>query len=339
MAKPDRESAIIITLLTIERLTIAAGVVAAVAVLVQSYAHRPHPVPDPAAAVLAATSACDGATGMRAMLHAWLDGAELSGEPAAPSPPADDALRARGAQVYAARCVGCHGARGDGKGPNAPQLEDAPADLSAGVYQLRTTEHEALPTDTDLFRTITRGVHGTGMPPWFALPERDRWALVAYIKTLSKAFSDDTAPPPIEVHAPAVTAARLAHGGELFQTAGCVSCHGNEARGDGAAAAGLVNKNGSPERPRDLRFGRYHRGSRVEDVYLTLTTGLDGTPMASFARVLQPDDLWDLAMYVHSIAESVADKQGLRCRTYPSAPEADELVGIRTLVGSLPPTR
>ena len=50
--------------------------------------------------------------------------------------------------------------------------------VSLGIFELRSTEHEALPADIDMFRTMSRGVHGTAMPPWFALPERDRWALV-----------------------------------------------------------------------------------------------------------------------------------------------------------------
>ena len=49
----------------------------------------------------------------------------------------------------------------------------AATDHRKGVFALRTTEHEALPTDEDIFRTITRGVHGTAMPPWFVLPEAD----------------------------------------------------------------------------------------------------------------------------------------------------------------------
>ena len=74
---------------------------------------------------------------------------------------------------------------------------------------------------------------------------------------------------------------------------------------------------------------------------MTLVTGLDGTPMGSFAKVLSPDDMWDLAMFVHELAPAVTDQPGgLRCRTTPPLPpSADELVGIRTLLRTLPSTK
>ncbi|MBV8758791.1 MAG: cytochrome c, partial [Deltaproteobacteria bacterium] len=177
MAKVLRHGALGTALLAIEWLTIAAGVVATTAVFVEAYLERPAHRRDEAKRVVNAKSACEGGTGTLATLHAWLDGAELPAEPSGPEPTIDGALRARGAQLFAQHCTTCHGARGDGTGPTAVQLLHPPANFTVGTYELRTTEHEALPTDVDLFRTITRGVHGTAMPPWFALPERDRWAL------------------------------------------------------------------------------------------------------------------------------------------------------------------
>jgi len=312
-------------LLAVEWATIGSGAVAATAVLID----RPH-TPSPDDSELHARSACDGGTGTKGAYRAWLDGAELPAEPTSAAPAVDEALRQRGAKLFATHCSTCHGARGDGKGETAAALSIAPADLTSGVYALRTTEHEALPTDTDLFRTITRGIHGTAMPPWFALPERDRWALVAYVKSLSKAFSEDEAPPPIEAKAPAATPARIEHGRQIFASGGCASCHGAEGRGDGLAAASL------PVKPRNFTAGRFHRGSSTADIYTSIATGLDGTPMGSFAKVLGDDDLWDVAMFVHTLAPPVTDAPGgLRCATAPSLPNADEEVAVRTALHSL----
>ncbi len=312
-------------LLGFEWLTIGAGVVAAVAVVIA----RPKPS-DPQHWDLHATSACDGGSGPKAGYRAWLDGADLPAEPTTPAPAADASLRQHGQQLFAKHCATCHGARGDGKGELAATLATPPADLTSGVYALRTTEHEALPTDADLFRTISRGIHGTAMPPWFVLPEHDRWALVAYVKSLSKAFSEDEAPPPVEATPPAETPARLEHGRQLFASGGCASCHGNEGRGDGPAAASF------PVKPRNFTAGRFHRGSRTADIYMTLATGLDGTPMAAFSKVLGPDDLWDVAMFVHTLVPAVADHpSGLRCYRTPSVANADEQVGVRTALHTL----
>ena len=56
-----------------------------------------------------------------------------------------------------------------------------PRIFSQGVFKFRLTE-SSLPTDGDLLRTITRGVRGTAMPPWYDLPLNDRLAVIQYIK-------------------------------------------------------------------------------------------------------------------------------------------------------------
>ena len=327
-------------LFVIEVATIVAGVVATAGVFVKRHRDTRRQRRDDSIAEADAPSACTGATGTLATLRAWLDGAELPLPIAGSKPAIDEAMRTRGTALFTRYCVTCHGERGDGTGPTASQLMERPANFTLGIYELRTTEHEALPTDQDLFRTITEGVHGTAMPPWFALPERDRWALVAHLKTLSKDFADDEAPPPIEVqHAPAATPDRIAHGAQLYSTGGCASCHGASGHGDGPAASSLVFKTGEPAKPRDLRLGRFHRSTRLEDIYLTIVTGLDGTPMASFAKVMSPDELWDVALYVHSLTPGFVEQPGgLRCPQAPIDRNPDEVIGLHTLMHSLQPT-
>lgn len=335
-------------LLVTEFTSIVAAVAMTVVVIVRHHnelANRGH---DDVKVVLEAKSACAGAAGTLATFRAWLEGAELPAEPSGPAPAVDDALRARGAALFAKHCATCHGQRGDGNGPTAAGLKDPPTAFATGTFELRTTEHEALPTDVDMFRTITRGIHGTAMPPWFALAERDRWALVAYVKTLSKQFQEDVAPPPIESVSPAVTYERWSHGGQLYTSAGCASCHGPLGHGDGPAGAALTYKSGVPVVPRDLAAGRFHRTTRLADIYLTIATGLDGTPMASFAKVMTPADLWDVAIYVQSLTPPIDElASGLRCPRRPielrcsqlatgieCPDDPDELVGIRSIVQS-----
>jgi len=332
-------------LMFIEVATIVAGLVASVVVVVTNHhpAHASNPaggaLQPPEVAILRMPSACDGAKGTHAMLQAYLDGAELPAHPSKSEPAIDAALRVRGAELFAQYCATCHGERGDGTGPTSARLAHRPANFTTGTYELRTTEHEALPTDADVFRTITRGVHGTAMPPWFVLPERDRWALVAHLKTLSSQFEEDEAPPPVDVRPPPVTRERLERGAQIYAKGGCASCHGDSGRGDGPAASSLVYKSGGPAHPRDLTHGRFHRGTRLPDIYLTIVTGFDGTPMASFAKVLSPDELWDVAMFVHSLTPRMVEvAPGLECPRPPLPTNADEVVGVQTLIDSVHPS-
>jgi len=338
IAAPNPNRLFAQALALVQWLTIAAGVIGMSAVL---WVHRGRDGnrvrPGDEHPVLATTSACDsGSSQSYALIHAWLDGAELPAEPSFAAPKVDDALRAHGATLFARYCATCHGPRGAGDGPTAMLLAHPPANFTTGTYELRTTEHEALPADIDLFRTITRGVHGTAMPPWIALPERDRWALAAHLKTLSTQFAEDEAPSPVDVAPPPTTPERLAHGRELYQSAGCASCHGATGHGDGPGASALHYASGAPAHPRDFASNHFHRSDRVGDIYLTLVTGLDGTPMASFAKVLSTDEMWDVAMFVHGMTPAAKDlASGLRCPTGPVAATSDELVGVRTLVREL----
>jgi mono/diheme cytochrome c family protein len=84
----------------------------------------------------------------------------------------------RGKEVFAARCYGCHGRIGDGKGPNALEMLPKPRNLMNHAF------FEKLP-DTRLFESITYGIVGTGMPAWDILPEESRWDLVNHVRHLS----------------------------------------------------------------------------------------------------------------------------------------------------------
>lgn len=294
--------------------------------------------------VIRAPSACDPderakpVVALLAELRAWLDGAELPADPTVPRPHVDGQLRQRGAKLFASHCAICHGTTGNGKGAGAAELATRPRDFTTGTYELRTTEHDSLPTDADIFRAITRGVHGTSMPPWFVLAETDRWALVAYVKSLSKQFDEDSPSPPLVVaKVPAEIADRVARGHQVYDKGGCSSCHGAVGRGDGPAAGALRDASGAPIRPRDLTQPRYHRSSRLADIYRTLETGLDGTPMAGFSKVLPPDDVWDVAMYVRTLAPHFTDTAAsLRCPDHAST-DAEELIGVSSLVHTLHP--
>ena len=59
---------------------------------------------------------------------------------------------------YRRYCVGCHGEIGNGEGENAQWLDPKPRNFTLGIFKCRSTPTGTLPTDTDLYDTIGRGV-------------------------------------------------------------------------------------------------------------------------------------------------------------------------------------
>jgi mono/diheme cytochrome c family protein len=134
------------------------------------------------------------------------------------------------------------------------------------------------------------------------------------------------------VDSPEVLAASIQKGRELYleDDAQCVSCHGDEGRGDGENIDLFddwnVDKHGvRPQetvrlaqhfrlplqvlRPRDFRQGIFRGGSDPEDLYLRVHAGIKGTPMpgVGFSQgsesVLTDEEIWHLVNYIRSLAE------------------------------------
>ena len=236
---------------------------------------------------------------------------EPVGEPAPPNP----TLLAHGEWVYRGLCIGCHGIEGDGNGAvweladqYAPEhkLPRKPRDFTEAVFKIRSTPSGSFPTDTDLFKSISRGlVADHDMPSFKFLPERDRWAVVAYIKTLSTRWEEEAEyqEDPVEIAEPPLPdGAMLAAGKEVYARMQCEECHGPLGKGDGPSAPDLEDDAGLPIEPRDFSDAAQFVGdSSPKGVYQTFTTGLDGTPMPSFADFLDEQQRWQLVWYVMSL--------------------------------------
>jgi cytochrome c oxidase cbb3-type subunit I/II len=209
----------------------------------------------------------------------------------------------RGREVYQQRCVGCHGEQGDGNGPAAAFLDPRPRDFTEPAFKFRTTPSGSLPTDGDLFRTITRGVRWTAMPTWHELHEKDRLAVIPFIKTFApEAWKEPGEPPIIIPEPPPATPELVARGKDAFQRAKCWECHGNEGKGDGPSSGQLKTDARLPIRPTDFTRGQFKGGSDVRDIFRTMTTGLNGTPMPSFADSMKDDERWAISYFVLSLS-------------------------------------
>ena len=64
-----------------------------------------------------------------------------------------------------------------------------------------------------------------------------------------------------------------------------------------------IDETGLPIAPADLRLpANFKGGAEPADVYRTLVTGLDGTPMPSYAQAIDdPHAMWDLVAFVRSL--------------------------------------
>jgi mono/diheme cytochrome c family protein len=208
-----------------------------------------------------------------------------------------------GRQLYYRYCWGCHGARGNGDGENAPYLNILPRNFVAGTFKCRSTPTGTLPLDSDLYNTLKRGINFTNMPNWSALTDQQRADLVAFVKTFSQRWKTEKPGDPMQVPAePALTVGSIKHGQELFQKLECWKCHGNEGRGDGPSASTLTDSNDQPIRPYNFTTdNRAKCGRTNQDLYKIFMTGLDGTPMPSFADVIKPEDAWDLVHFLRTL--------------------------------------
>lgn len=217
--------------------------------------------------------------------------------------PQTDAQVGWGKAVYERRCIGCHGPKGDGNGPAATFLNPRPRNFVLAAFKFRSTPSGSLPTDGDLYRTLTRGVRWTAMPTWHELADKDRVAVIAYIKTFSPRWREETPEPPIPIgEPPQATPELLVSGKALYRQAKCWQCHGDGGKGDGVSAGDLKDDLGFKILPADFTRGQFKGGSSVRDIFRTMTTGLDGSPMPSFADSMTPEERWAISYYVLSFS-------------------------------------
>lgn len=230
--------------------------------------------------------------------HTWSAGAPCAEPPAPP--------HARVAQIYRTRCSQCHGTAGTGRGPAAHFLTPAPRDFVEADYKLRSTPAGHLPMASDLERTIKTGIPGTAMPGFAgSLSDVETRALVDVLRNFSPRFDVDGEGVPVSLPPrPPHDVEMIRSGRALYMKLQCAVCHGPDGRGDGPSAGSLTDANGHPVRPRNLALpGMLKGGSRIEDIYRTLRTGMDGSPMTAIDSSLTELELWQLASFIRSLSE------------------------------------
>ncbi len=267
-------------------------------------------------------------------------------EPVSDGIPVTPRLLEHGEWVFRGLCIGCHGVDGDGNGAvwelgelyaKEHVLPRKPRDFTEAVFKLRSTPSGSLPTDEDLFISISRGlVLNQDMPAFKFLPERDRWAVVAYIKEFSDRWEEEAEwqEDPIEIAEPPLpTAAMVEAGKDVYKLMQCEQCHGPTGKGDGPSAPGLEDDAGLPIIPRDFTDATQFVGSsEPKGIYQTFTTGLDGTPMPSFADFLDETQRWQLVWYVISLRPEF-DLDATRAMMAAKADDSSMVAQIQSTIG------
>jgi len=261
------------------------------------------------------TSRLTGARSSLAALAAWCVAVLIASSSAGPTGSAraagpdvgTEAQRESGKKLYLKYCSQCHGEKGDGEGYAAPHLRPRPRNFTTGKFKVRTTPNGALPTHQDLVNIIRHGMPYTSMPAWPNFGDQEVSDLAYFITTFSADFSKaENVPQPVPLpSAPKATKESIELGKKLYEENGCVKCHGTLGRSDGPSAPTLVDDWGHAIRPADLAQGWTLRGgSSREDIFRTMSTGFNGTPMPSFLDALKPEQRWAITDFIFSLSGS-----------------------------------
>ena len=220
-----------------------------------------------------------------------------------PPVPLDQGLVARGKPIYERFCISCHGPQGDGLGYAAQWLDPMPRDFTSGIFKCRSTPSGTLPTDEDLMRTERTGIFHTYMPDWAVLGDYDLRGVIEYIKTFSPKWKEEAPGKPITIPPePPDSEASRKRGQVVWNNMQCAKCHGPEGKGNGLSVPTLMDDWGHHIVPFDFSSSDTRKcGNTDTDLYRTFMTGVNGTPMPSFADSLKPEEAWDLVHFLHTL--------------------------------------
>jgi mono/diheme cytochrome c family protein len=209
-----------------------------------------------------------------------------------------------------------------------------PRDFTAAQYKFRTTASGTLPSDEDLFRTISRGANGTGMPPWkYLLTDEERWALVDYVKTFSPKFEYPNAKNRNAIPLPDApgTSRSVERGKSVYVKMQCDKCHGADGRGVGPSSATMVDAVNRHVNARDFtQPGAFRTGWTEREIIRTLETGMNGVPMPSYTGVMSKQEEYDLVAYTMSLAgHGGGDQKRVASRSMPGLGSPDRVIKLR----------
>lgn len=229
-----------------------------------------------------------------------------------------------GYTTYGDYCFSCHGLEGDGKGVASKGLIPPPRNFQQGLFKFGTVEDGGLLTDEDLAKIVRHGLKGSAMLPWDISDERLD-AVIQYIKTFS---------PDVWVGADKKIGNKVVVSKDPFKSrkqfaiergktvyhviANCQTCHrayvspdelGNLYKSVEGQSLAEVDPEIYKIKPQDSEYGyksippdfTWHELKSVEsieDLYVRISVGVNGSGMPAWKGVLEDDDIWAVSYYV-----------------------------------------
>ena len=209
-------------------------------------------------------------------------------------------LHRLGLQIYAESCSVCHGPNGEGNGAMASEFTPRPRDFTFGSFKFQSTGFREPPARADWISVVRNGIEGSYgrlMPAFDDLADSEVLAVVEVVRQFAalEAYGTPVDIPPRRSNYSEVRAR------QLYRSAGCVECHGENYDGKGPAAAGLTDESGMPIVPVDFTSGKFKGGAELSQIWLRVFRGIPGTPMPSFGQNLSSEEIWALTMLVSSL--------------------------------------
>lgn len=286
-----------------------------------------------ALALLVAASGCDAADWGPEVLAEGRSSAEVN-------------QLKKGRAVYADYCAGCHGEQGDGQGPAARFLNPSPRDFRTGRVKFALVPSGEAPRDEDYMRILGHGLSGTAMPEFRLLSERERTAVIAYIRLFDEGDEPGESGAAVALGQDPWRDDRetaVAEGEKIYHTlAKCWSCHPSYVRLDrikelhaeaGMTFAGARDNlftyemtdsqwnGGEKLRAPDFLAHKVKTGFRVESLVRVIGAGVGGTAMPTWAGSIDADEIWALAYYVNSLALMRGTREAAALKASLSKPE------------------
>jgi mono/diheme cytochrome c family protein len=199
----------------------------------------------------------------------------------------------KGREIYARRCLTCHGCAGKGDGPYAMLNNARPADL-------RQPRFFGLP-EAFFFWRVSEGVPGTVMPQWKqSLTEQERWLVLlfergAFMDMQNHLIDEGDLPKEYDVADPVKETAETLTAGKALFVGNCAFCHGYSGAGDGPDGPGLQPV------PPDFRDRAHYSTFKDGDWFWRISESLPLRAMPQWKTWFTPVQRWELTNYVRDM--------------------------------------